>query len=272
MWKGIPKRPARPAARRGTPSRTARSPARSGCAGRDAGIDDVDEAVSSWARSGLALTRNSQAAKSAFSRCACSTIPAEMSMPIAVSKRDPSARVSRPTPQPKSSARTCRAGRPSVSATDETWATSCSPVAKNSSTSQRPPLRPETVSTAQSGSISARCSQSCRCRSRLTREVRSGVRRPPGREAARPVDPHPGVQVARSRGFSIRKANRFACRGSIRVSIVTTGRARRAPAHALRGRSPTASGSSNSRKKRIRWRAWGANEATVFSTSRSDQR
>ena len=32
------------------------------------------------------------------------------------------------------------------------------------------------------------------------------------------------------------------------------------------------SGSSNSRKKRIRWRACGANEATVFSTSRSDQR
>ena len=124
-------------------------------------VDEVERARLEGGRGpAAALTRNSHAADASFSRRACSTIPSEMSTPTTVSKRSPSARVSRPTPQPKSRARSRRAGRPSRPAAARTAAISASPLAKNSSRSQPPPLRPGDVSTAQSASASARRSQS----------------------------------------------------------------------------------------------------------------
>ena len=111
-----------------------------------------------------------------------------------------------------------------TSATVKTCAISSSPVAKNSSTSQRPPFRPGRVSTAQSASTSARRSQSCWWRSRLV--APSPYRRPTTSGSGCSSPPSARIQGWRSsgsRGFSIANANRFACRGSTCVIPVTTG-------------------------------------------------
>ena len=163
-------------------------------------------------------------------------------------------------------------GRPSVSTTSSTCAISASPVAKNSPRPSRRPSgpahqhRPERVDLGQMLPVLLVALQA-------HGGSRSGGRRPRDRATARRLDRIQGCRSAGSRGFSIANANRFAWRGRTRVMPATIGRARRRTlARAPRSISRSVSGSSNSRKKRIRWRAWGANDATVFSTSRSDQR
>jgi hypothetical protein len=94
------------------------------------------------------------------SRSACSTIDSETSSPVTESNLVASACVSRPTPQPKSSASPVRLSGWTISASERYFATSSSPMAKNRSRSQVPCSVPSQERTAQRGSLRPICSHS----------------------------------------------------------------------------------------------------------------
>ena len=83
---------------------------------------------------------------SGFASRAPRTMSSEMSTPMHSSKCCASACVIRPSPQPKSSARSRSFGTPSSAARHMNASASAAPVAKNSSLSQRPKRLPGLVS------------------------------------------------------------------------------------------------------------------------------
>ena len=134
-------------------------------------VDQVEVAVGKLARSGASLRTNRMFPALRLSRGRSPAWSGAMSTPTTSSACGASACDSRPTPQPKSSTRSQRVGRPSWRSWPDVSSTSVRPVARNSSTSHRPPRLPGSTSTAQSGSSAPSLVQSRRTSFRLHAET-----------------------------------------------------------------------------------------------------
>src|SRR5688500_6292781 len=129
---------------------------------------------------GEAFSRNSTLGTSALSLRAASIMLADTSTPTTCAKCRAIARDRRPAPQPKSSASQRPAGRPAAASAASWTSTSTSPVARNSSGSQRPPRLSACESTAHIGSSRPSVCQTRRrcsnCRDWKCRDSGFGIR------------------------------------------------------------------------------------------------
>src|ERR1017187_2616193 len=123
----------------------------------------------------LSLCTKRQRRLSACRARACASMEGEISAPVTARKCAESGTVSRPAPQPKSSASSRPAHSPSRSRVAIAPVISAFPLARNSWTSQRPPRLAGSTQTAHSGSASPSLVQSRRSPARLRLALITGV-------------------------------------------------------------------------------------------------